>query len=100
MKQLGTALLEWKLDGARVQVHKSDGEIRVFTRNSNDVTAAVPELVDAVQQAKAQSLVLDGEAIALRDDGRPHPFQLTMRRFGRALRIGTVSVGRSAGGGR
>ena len=87
MKQLGTALLEWKLDGARVQVHKSGGEIRVFTRNLNDVTAAVPELVDAVQQARTQSLVLDGEAIALKDDGRPHPFQLTMRRFGRKLNV-------------
>lgn len=87
MSQLGTALLEWKLDGARVQVHKSGDEVRVFTRGLNDVTAAVPEVVAGAKSAKAQSLILDGEAIALRRDGRPHPFQLTMRRFGRKLDV-------------
>jgi DNA ligase-1 len=84
---LDEALLEWKLDGARVQVHKSGGDIRVFTRNLNDVTAAIPEMRDALKSAKAESLILDGEAIALRPDGRPHPFQMTMRRFGRKLDV-------------
>ncbi|HEX6321455.1 MAG TPA: ATP-dependent DNA ligase [Burkholderiales bacterium] len=87
MAQLGSAILEWKLDGARVQAHKSGDAIRVFTRNLNDVTAAVPEVVEALRSAKARSLILDGEAIALRRDGRPHPFQLTMRRFGRKLEV-------------
>ena len=87
MAQLGTAILEWKLDGARVQVHKSGDEVRVFTRNLNEVTAAVPEVVGALQDAKSRSLILDGEAIALRADGRPHPFQVTMRRFGRKLDV-------------
>ena len=87
MAQLGTAILEWKLDGARVQVHKSGNEVRVYTRNLNDVTAAVPEVVSLVRAAAAQSLILDGEAIALRSDGKPHPFQLTMRRFGRKLDV-------------
>jgi DNA ligase-1 len=87
MAQLGTAILEWKLDGARVQVHKAGDEVRVFTRKLNDVTAAVPEVVDALKSLKAESLILDGEAIALRADGKPHPFQLTMRRFGRKLDI-------------
>ena len=87
MAQLGTAILEWKLDGARVQVHKSGDDIRVFTRSLNDVTAAVPEVVHAVKMAKAESLILDGEAIALRPDGRPHAFQVTMRRFGRKLDV-------------
>jgi len=87
MAQLGSAILEWKLDGARVQAHKSGDAIRVFTRNLNDVTAAVPEVVEALRSARAQSLILDGEAIALRGDGRPHPFQLTMRRFGRKLDV-------------
>jgi DNA ligase 1 len=85
LKQLGKALLEWKLDGARVQVHKSDAEVRVFTRSLNDVTAAVPEVVAAAHAAPARSAILDGEAIALRPDGKPQPFQLTMRRFGRKL---------------
>jgi ATP-dependent DNA ligase I len=84
---LGEALLEWKLDGARVQVHRSGEEVRVFTRSLNDVTAAVPEVATALKGVKAQSLILDGEAIALRADGRPHPFQVTMRRFGRKLDV-------------
>jgi DNA ligase-1 len=84
LKDLGTALLEWKLDGARVQVHKAGDDIRVFTRNLNDVTARVPEVLAAVKTIDAD-LILDGEAIALRADARPHPFQVTMRRFGRKL---------------
>jgi DNA ligase-1 len=87
LEQLGTAILEWKLDGARVQVHKSGDDVRVYTRNLNDVTAAVPEIPSLVGQIKGDSIILDGEAIALRPDGRPHPFQLTMRRFGRKLDV-------------
>jgi len=79
---LGTALIEWKLDGARVQVHKRGEEVRIYTRNLNDVTSRAPEIVSAVRDAAARELILDGEAIALRADGRPHPFQLTMSRFG------------------
>jgi DNA ligase-1 len=79
---LGTALLDWKLDGARVQVHKLGDEVRIYTRKLNDVTARAPEIVAAVRSAAAQALILDGEAIALRADGRPHPFQVTMSRFG------------------
>jgi DNA ligase-1 len=81
---LGTALFEWKLDGARIQVHKSGDEVRVFTRNLNEVTPRVPEVVQALKGASS-SLILDGEAIALRADGRPHPFQVTMSRFGRKI---------------
>lgn len=84
---LGTAALEWKLDGARVQVHKAGEDVRVFTRNLNDVTPAVPEIVTAVRAAPAHALILDGEAIALRPDGAPHAFQITMRRFGRKLGV-------------
>jgi DNA ligase 1 len=84
---LGTALLEWKLDGARVQVHKSGDEVRVFTRSLNEVTAAVPEVVEVARSARAASLILDGEVIALRPDGRALPFQTTMRRFSRKLDV-------------
>jgi len=80
---LGRAGIEYKLDGARVQVHKDADEVRIYSRRLNEVTAAVPEIVDAVQALPARRLVLDGEAIAMRADGRPQPFQLTMRRFGR-----------------
>ena len=84
---LGTAALEWKLDGARVQVHKAGEEVRVFTRNLNDVTAAVPEAVEAVRALPARELILDGETIALAANGAPQPFQVTMRRFGRKLEV-------------
>jgi DNA ligase-1 len=80
---LGTAAFEWKLDGARVQVHKAGSAVRVFTRRRNDVTASAPEIVAAIGALPARELILDGEAITLQDDGAPHPFQLTMRRFGR-----------------
>jgi DNA ligase-1 len=83
LRQLGKALFEWKLDGARIQVHKAGAEVRVFTRNLNDVTARVPEIVHSLEKVSFENLILDGEAIALRADGRPHPFQVTMRRFGR-----------------
>jgi len=70
-----------------VQVHKSGGEVRVYTRNLNDVTPRVPEIVEAVRGLISPSLILDGEAIALKQDSRPHSFQTTMRRFGRKLEV-------------
>jgi DNA ligase-1 len=85
--QLGKAALEWKLDGARVQVHKGGDFVRVYTRNLNEVTGAVPEIVEALRAIPARELVLDGEAIALRPGGAPRPFQVTMRRFGRKLDV-------------
>ena len=87
MSELGETGIELKLDGARVQVHKDGGEVEVFSRKLNRVTAAVPEVVEAVRAMPATKLVLDGETIALREDGRPHPFQVTMRRFGRKLDV-------------
>jgi DNA ligase 1 len=79
--------VEWKLDGARIQVHRRDDRVAVYTRSLNDVTAAVPEVVEAVRALSARELILDGEVIALGSDGRPHSFQMTMRRFGRRLDV-------------
>src|SRR5436190_419957 len=79
----GRAALEWKLDGARIQVHRDGDRVAVYTRNLNDVTSRVPEVVEAVRQFNARALILDGEVIALKPDGRPMSFQDTMRRFGR-----------------
>jgi len=87
LQALGTAAFEWKLDGARVQVHKSGDDVRIFTRNRNDVTASAPEIVEAVRASSVAELMLDGEAIALQASGAPHPFQVTMRRFGRTLDV-------------
>ena len=83
LTQLGEAAFEYKLDGARIQVHKRGDEVRVFSRQLNDVTVAVPEVVAAARRLALREAILDGEAIALRPDGRPLPFQVTMRRFGR-----------------
>lgn len=87
MVQLTEAALEYKLDGARVQVHRSGEEVRVFTRTGNDVTPAVPEILELVRTFPGGELVLDGEVLALYPDGAPQPFQETMRRFGRKLDV-------------
>lgn len=81
------AAFELKLDGARAQVHKDGSEIRVYSRSLHDVTSRVPELVERVRAMPARRLILDGEAIAMRADGSPQPFQITMRRFGRKLDV-------------
>lgn len=88
LAQLGSDVaFEWKVDGARVQVHKKDDVVRVYTRSLNDVTSAVPEVVAAIGTMAARDIVLDGETIALDPGGRPLPFQITMRRFGRKLNV-------------
>jgi DNA ligase-1 len=78
----GLVSVEWKLDGARIQVHRKGSEVRVFTRNLNDITDRLPEVVSVVLALDEESVVLDGEAMALRPDGTPQPFQETMSRFG------------------
>ncbi len=87
LANLGEASFEYKLDGARIQAHKLGDDVRVFSRNLRDVTIAVPEVVTVVRAMPARELVLDGEAIVLRPDGTPQPFQVTMRRFGRKLEV-------------
>ena len=87
LARLGRAAFELKLDGARVQVHKEGNEVRVFSRRLNDVTVAVPEVVEVVRLCPARRLILDGETIALSAEGRPLPFQTTMRRYGRKLDV-------------
>ena len=79
----GLASVEWKLDGIRIQVHRSGDEVRAFTRNLNDVTDRMPEVADTVRAMPEKTLVLDGEAIVLGADERPHLFQDTMSRVGR-----------------
>ena len=83
----GEAAFEVKLDGARIQVHKSGPDVRVFSRALRDVTAAVPEVVEGVRTLAAADLILDGEVLALQRNGTPLPFQETMRRFGRRLDV-------------
>jgi DNA ligase-1 len=87
LAELGQAGFEYKLDGVRLQVHKLGSDVRIFTRQSSDVTAALPEVVERVQALPSSSLILDGEVLSLQKDGTPEPFQTTMRRFGRKLRV-------------
>lgn len=79
----GAMRAEFKLDGARIQVHKDGGDVRVYSRQLNEVTAAVPEVVALVESFPVAKVILDGEALAMMPSGKPFPFQDTMRRFGR-----------------
>jgi DNA ligase 1 len=87
LAELGTAALEYKLDGARVQVHKQQRAVKIYSRTGRDVTFSMPEIEAVIAALDAQSLILDGEVIALDAAGRPKPFQETMRRFGRKLEV-------------
>jgi ATP-dependent DNA ligase I len=79
--------VEWKLDGVRLQVHVLKGEVRAFARTLADVTERVPEVVEAMSGVPFEAAILDGEAIALRPDGRPHPFQVTGSRFASRVEV-------------
>jgi len=85
--QLGKVAFEYKMDGVRIQVHKEGSRVRVFTRRLHDITPAVPEIVEVIGALTVRSIILDGEALALKPDGTPHPFQITMRRLGRRLDV-------------
>jgi DNA ligase-1 len=88
MQQIGGEVdFEWKMDGARIQVHKSGAQVRIYTRALNEVTEAIPEIVAAMRALPAHDAILDGEAIAFTAAGRPHAFPVTMRRFGRKLEV-------------
>ncbi len=84
LEKLGsTAIFEAKLDGARVQIHRAGSDVSVYTRSLDDITARLPEVVEAALALPVTALIADAEAIALRPDGRPHRFQVTASRFGR-----------------
>ena len=87
LARISPAAVEWKLDGVRAQIHREGGDVRVFTRSLDDITARVPELVEAALALPVRSAVLDGEAIALRPDERPHPFQVTAGRLASKLEV-------------
>ena len=78
---LGRAFVEWKLDGARIQVHRAGQDVKVFTRNLRDITGSVPEVVAAVLEYPVTSFILDGEALLFGPSG-PEQFQDSMSRFG------------------
>lgn len=81
----GEASVEYKLDGARIQVHRRGDDVGVFTRSLADITHRVPEIVEVVRSLAVREVILDGETLALDEDGGPRPFQDTMSRFGAEL---------------
>ena len=80
LDRISLAALEWKIDGIRVQIHRDGQQVRVFTRTLDDITDRVPEIVTMALALDVSSAVIDGEAVALRPDGRPHAFQVTSAR--------------------
>lgn len=88
----GAAVFEAKLDGARVQIHRSGNDVTVYTRSLDDVTARLPEVVEAARALPVTDLIADGEAIALRPDNRPHRFQVTASRFGKSVDIASAQA--------
>jgi len=81
LARVGEGAVDWKLDGARIQVHRDGDDVAVFSRSLDDLTARLPEVVGATLALAARRVVLDGEALALRPDGRPEPFQVTGSRI-------------------
>jgi ATP-dependent DNA ligase I len=90
LARIRPASVEWKLDGARLQVHRAGDVVRGYTRNLADITDRIPEIVEAVRGLPLESVVLDGEAIALDAGGRPRRFQQTMSRFGSKVKVEDV----------
>ena len=91
--EVGLASVEWKLDGARIQVHRDGGEVRLYTRNLNDVTARLPAIVAGVLAMPERSFVLDGEAMGFLAEERPGVFQDTMSSFGRQDGVAGAALG-------
>jgi ATP-dependent DNA ligase I len=93
LAKISPAAVEWKMDGIRVQVHLRDGQVKLFTRTLDEITDRLPGVVAELSQLPARDAVLDGELVALRDDGRPYPFQVTASRTSR--RTGEPAAGLS-----
>ncbi len=85
LSKISPAALDWKIDGIRVQIHRDGDRVRVFTRTLDDITDRVPEVVAIARALEVRSAVIDGEAIALRPDRRPYPFQVTSARVASQL---------------
>ena len=88
LAKTGEASVEWKLDGARVQVHRQGTEVRIYTRNLNDITHRLPGVVDVALAMRGDAIVLDGEVLGVDEDAKPRAFQDTMSAFGRDDAVG------------
>jgi len=92
LKEIGAAAIEWKFDGARVQIHKDGEKVRIFSRRMENVTSSLPDISRTViKNVHADKAILDGEAVAEGPDGRPSPFQDILRRFRRKYNVGKLA---------
>jgi len=87
LQEMGMAAIEWKYDGARVQIHKDGEKVRIFSRRLENVTSSLPDVVRIARQIKAKSAIMDGEAVAIDQDGRPMAFQEILKRFRRKYNV-------------
>ncbi len=93
VEEMGTVEVEWKFDGARVQIHKNGGNITIYSRKLEDVTSSLPDIVKTVKaDVSAESVILDGEAVAIGKDKRPMAFQEILRRFRRKYDISATAI--------
>jgi len=93
VKEMGRVAVEWKFDGARVQIHKEGNDITVYSRKLEDVTSSLPDIVKSIKSGvSANSAILDGEAVALGKDKRPMAFQEILRRFRRKYNITATAI--------
>ena len=81
MERVGEGVVDWKLDGARIQIHRDGDDVAIYSRSLDELTARLPEVAAAALALPARRVVLDGEALALRSDGRPEPFQVAASRI-------------------
>ncbi|MCD6490981.1 MAG: ATP-dependent DNA ligase [Candidatus Korarchaeota archaeon] len=88
IKEHGKTAFEYKFDGARVQIHKKDDEVRIFSRRLTDVTISLPDIVELIKrEIRSREIVVEGEVIAISKDNKPLPFQQLMKRFKRIRNI-------------
>ncbi|MFA4935030.1 MAG: ATP-dependent DNA ligase, partial [Candidatus Methanoperedens sp.] len=93
VKEMGTVAVEWKFDGARVQIHKEDNDVTIYSRRLEDVTSSLPDLVKSIKShVLAKNAILDGEAVAIGKDKRPMAFQEILRRFRRKYDITATAI--------
>ncbi|MFN7150740.1 MAG: ATP-dependent DNA ligase [Microthrixaceae bacterium] len=95
---IGESSVEWKLDGIRIQVHRRDDEVRIWSRNLNELTDRLPDVVEVVRSLPLRSAVLDGEAIGIDLSGRPVLFQDTVSRRGGDAASGDAASGDASAG--
>ena len=88
IEEMGEAAIEWKYDGARIQIHKMGDEVRLYSRKLENVTRSLPDIVNFIKKdVTFKRAILDGEVIAIDEDGKPRPFQDILRRFRRKYEV-------------